>query len=95
MIKDVLKDKVTDSEKDGQTIFKAKVLGREVEVIRVKKIDQDEGPSLFRITIFDVSQDTGAKKPRAHHEFILYENNGYDQLEVLRGEIEKVATKLQ
>ena len=94
LIKEILKDKAKDSDKDGVKIFKAKVFNRDLEVIRVKKIDQKEGPSLFRITIFDVNQDSSAKKPRAHHEFILYENNGYDQLEVLRGEIEKVAAKL-
>ena len=94
LIKEILKDKTTESDKDGVKIFKAKIFNRDLEVIRVKKIDQDEGPSLFRLTIFDVNQDSNAKKPRAHHEFILYENNGYDQLNVLRGEIEKVATKL-
>lgn len=95
LIKEVAEDKLEESEEDGTLVYKAKVHGRDSVIIKVKKVEQDDQPALFRIITFDVFNDKNPKKPRSHHEFIIYENNGYDQLEVLKAEIEKVVSKLE
>ena len=93
-INQLMEGKVKESDKDGVKIYKAKVYNRDVVVIKVKQIPIEEGPDLFKITTFDVNLDRSVKKSRAHHEFILYENNGYDQMHVLETELKKIAADI-
>ena len=94
LIKEVAGDKLEESDESGTKVYKATILGRKTTVIRVTEVQHEDAPALFKVITFDVSADANVRKPRSHHEFVLYENNGYDQLEVLKADIEKVVTKL-
>ena len=93
MVKEVLGDKVSEAHEAERKIFKAKVLGREVVVAKIQEFE-GEGPSLFKVTTFDVNVDSEVKQARAHHEFLLYANNGYNQLDVLEAELTKIAADI-
>jgi hypothetical protein len=93
-VKEAFGNKVTESHKGNLKMYKAKVYGREKEVVRIREFTKDDQPTLFKVTTFDVNVDGEVKQARAHHEFLLYASNGYNQLDVLKHELDKISADI-
>ena len=96
-INEKLNDKVkltADSTAETKT-YQANAYGKLTVVLRVTMVEEPDQPSFYKIMIYDISREGGLQKPRAHSEFVMYENNGYDQLKLLDDELEDLNSRLK
>jgi hypothetical protein len=57
--------------------------------------DNAEDIDLFKFMIYDISEEDSSNTPKAHKEFLLYGHNGYDQMVILKEELEDLEPHLK
>lgn len=98
MVKEVLENEVEqESLKDNETVFKRKGLnGKDITTIRIISISGDDGTtSMFRVFLFDPRVHAHHfSRSKSQHEYVLYANNGSDELVILKKDLQKLKHKL-
>lgn len=100
MVKEVLGNQVEESatEASNETVFKRAGLNdKRITTIRILEIKGDEETtSMFRVFLFDPKTHSHHfSRSKSQHEYVLYANNGLDELNILKKDLEKLKLKLE
>jgi hypothetical protein len=75
-----------------QTIMK--IQKSTTKILEEDDPENAEDVDLFKFMIYDISEEDNTNTPKAHKEFLLYGHNGYDQMQVLKEELEDLEPHL-
>ena len=107
-IEEELKNKVQLDKKrsnDDVKVFEAlngdklqtliKVVKKTTQIVLDNDPENPEEIDLFKFMIYDISAHDNSETPKVHKEFLLYGENGYNQLDILKKEMQDLDSHLK